>query len=174
MKYRLTQEKDLDAVMGIIEDAKKNMRAAGIDQWQDGYPSREQIMADMERGESHVWERDGEVIGTAMLTFSGDDSYDVIKNGQWLTKEKQYGTIHRIAVKASDCRIGIAGRLLMAMEEECQENGIFSLRIDTHKDNKPMRAWLVKNHFFQCGDITLKNSGASRIAYEKRLKGEEK
>lgn len=169
MEYRLTEEKDLGAVMEIIRDAQGTLKDAGVDQWQDGYPTKEQIRGDIMRGESRVWEENGEIVGTSMLTFTGEESYEVLTGGEWLTKEKNYGTIHRIAVRSSLRRKGIAGRMLQAMEKECREKGVYSLRIDTHQDNKPMRAWLTKNRFFQCGDITLKSTGAPRIAYEKEL-----
>lgn len=167
MNYRCTEEKDLKAVMEIIADAQKRLHEAGIDQWKNGYPTEEQIRADMEKGESRVWEEDGEILGTAMLTLNGDASYDEIRDGEWLSKGESYGTIHRIAAKEN--RQGIAGKLLQAMEAECREKGVFYLRADTHEDNEPMRSWLVKNRFFSCGNITLKETGEPRAAYEKEL-----
>ena len=44
---------------------------AGLDQWQDGYPSEEIIRDDIRNGESRVWEEDGTILGTAMLSFRG-------------------------------------------------------------------------------------------------------
>lgn len=169
MGFRLTEKEDLEAVMMIIREAQGSLKEAGVDQWQEGYPTETQILKDIERGESYVWEENDEIAGTVMFTFSSEPSYKVIKAGQWLTDEKIYGTIHRIAVKKSWRQQGIAGKMLGALEAECREKGVFSLRADTHRDNEPMRTWLVKNSFLHCGSINLYITGAPREAYEKEL-----
>ena len=46
-----------------------------------------------------------------------------------------------------------------------------NLRIDTHEDNIPMRSFLLKHGFVECGIIYLEN-GEERIAYHKVISGE--
>ena len=69
MGYRAGEEKDLEGIMAVIHDAQRTMGEAGLDQWQDGYPSEEIIRDDIRNGESRVWEEDGTILGTAMLSF---------------------------------------------------------------------------------------------------------
>ena len=169
MGFRKANDKDLPAIMTIIQEAKESLRIAGVDQWQAGYPNEESIRGDIERGESWIFEENGEGVGTAMVSFAGEKSYDVIYDGEWLTLEKNYGVIHRIAVKNQWRQKGIAGKMLAEVERMCRERGVYDLRIDTHQDNVPMNTWLIKNRFFQCGTIVLSYSGEKRIAYEKEL-----
>ena len=75
--------------MAVIHDAQRTMGEAGLDQWQDGYPSEEIIRDDIRNGESRVWEEDGTILGTAMLSFRGEPNYDRIYDGEW----KSYRTV---------------------------------------------------------------------------------
>lgn len=98
MGYRAGEEKDLEGIMTVIHDAQRTMGEAGLDQWQDGYPSEEIIRDDIRNGESRVWEEDGTILGTAMLSFRGEPDYDRIYDGEWKLGNVSYATIHRIAV----------------------------------------------------------------------------
>ena len=80
MGYRAGEEKDLEGIMAVIHDAQRTMGEAGLDQWQDGYPSEEIIRDDIRNGESRVWEEDGTILGTAMLSFRGEPNYDRISS----------------------------------------------------------------------------------------------
>jgi len=63
---------------------------------------------------------------------------------------------------------GLASRLLAEAAVIGRRAGKVSLRIDTHRDNKPMQGMLARNGLVLCGEITLA-SGAKRNAYEKIL-----
>ena len=55
MKIRQATYEDLEALMEIFEGAKRIMRASGnLQQWNDGYPSREVVMRDIEAGHCYV------------------------------------------------------------------------------------------------------------------------
>ena len=93
-----------------------------------------------------------------MFDICEDETYEVIKNGQWLSDE-EYGVIHRVA---SDGKIkGVLNKAV----DFCSAKKAH-LRIDTHKDNKIMQHQIEKNGFKKCGIIKLIN-GDERIAYEK-------
>ena len=50
---------DIDRILSIVRSAQLSLRDLGIDQWQDGYPSREVIEADIsiktQRTDLQVW-----------------------------------------------------------------------------------------------------------------------
>ena len=62
----------------------------------------------------------------------------------------------------------LAKEMLLYAQQQCQKQNIQSIRIDTHQDNLSMQAFLNKNGFEYCGQISLEN-GAPRIAFEKLL-----
>lgn len=164
--------------MMLFNAAKERLRLNGVDQWQDGYPNRDVIAADIKNGESYVLIDESDmpeiivhqaedIAATAVISFRGEPTYEAISAGGWLTGEKDdYAVIHRIASADGKIRLGRATRLLCYAQELCRQRKVGSIRIDTHKDNQVMQRWLLKNGFIYCGQIVLAD-GAPRIAFEK-------
>ena len=168
LRFRKGAESDLERIMELVADAQNWFRREEIDQWQDGYPTREIILSDILGGENCVVEHNGVVVATFVASFAGEPTYAEIKGKGWLN-ENSYAVVHRIAV-ADECRRkGIAREILHYAEELSVEQGIADIRIDTHRDNRAMRSLLKKLGYTHCGRITL-TSGAFREAYHKELK----
>ena len=163
LRFRKGVESDLERVMELVADAQNWFRKQGIDQWQDGYPTRELILSDILRGENYIVECNGVVAATAVISFEGEPTYAEVKGRGWLN-DNRYAVVHRIAVSEACRRKGIAKEILHFTQELCAERGICDIRIDTHKDNKAMRSLLKKMGYTHCGRITL-TSGAFREAY---------
>ena len=173
MEFRKTTEEDLPALKKIFDDARETMHASGIDQWTNGYPAESDIRLDMERGESYVLTENGEVVATAAILLAGEVTYTVIRDGKWLTESADdenttYAAVHRIATARALRGRGIASRVIYEAVQIAKRAGKISLRIDTHRDNRPMQGMLARNNFTHCGTITLL-SGAPRNAYEKMI-----
>lgn len=154
---------DIDAIMACIADAQRFLARLGVDQWQDGYPTKEIIEQDILRGESFVMTEDGKVIATAVISFTGEPTYSVIE-GSW-SADIPYGVIHRLAVRDSG-RGGVARRFFSYAEAMAEANGYGCIRVDTHSDNRVMLHLLEELGYARCGVITL-TSGAKRVAFEK-------
>lgn len=167
MNFRRTEIKDIDRALEIIEDAKFYFKENGIDQWQNGYPNREAIISDMEKGDSYVIEEDSQIIGTSAISFGNESNYDVIYDGKWITDGK-YGVVHRVAVDSNIKGKGLGSKVFKYAEELALKLGINSIRVDTHRENIPMQRLIEKNDFIYCG-IILVEDGTERLAYEKKL-----
>lgn len=163
---RKTEISDIAPIMEVIADAQRRLRDAGVDQWQDGYPTAQIIAADIERGESYVYTIDNLVVATAVISFAGEPTYARI-DGSWLD-DASYVVIHRLAVRAGYERQGLAISMFDFAHEQASLRGILSARVDTHKDNRAMQSLLTGQGYILCGEIELL-SGAKRIAYQKRL-----
>ena len=168
LRFRKGEEPDLERIMELIADAQNWFRVQGIDQWQDGYPTRELISSDILYNENYIVECNGVAAATCVVSFAGELTYNKIKGKGWLN-DKSYAVVHRIAVADDYRRKGIAKEILHFTEELCAERGVNNIRIDTHCDNKAMRSLLKKMRYTHCGRITL-TSGAYREAYQKELK----
>lgn len=159
MLIRKTMPCDIDAVLEIYKNARNFMREQGNpNQWKDEYPSRNDVLADIEEGVGHVVIDGEEIVGAFIFKIGEDETYTKIYNGSWKNNEP-YGVIHRIAVKYNGR--GIAGFCF----DECYKI-INNVKIDTHKDNLPMQRALRKFGFEYCGIIYLEN-GEERIAFQK-------
>ena len=171
LRFRKGSETDLERIMELVADAQNWFRRQGLDQWQDGYPTREIISSDIAGDVNYIVELNGVVVATAVISFAGEPTYSDIKGRGWLN-ENSYAVVHRIAV-ADECRRkGVAKEVLHFTEELCAERGVCDVRIDTHRDNRAMRSLLKKMGYTHCGRITL-TSGAFREAYHKELKNRE-
>ena len=165
MVFKKAKIEELDQIMRIIRKAQEQFRKDGIDQWQDNYPNEEIIGADIERGESYILLKDGEVIGTVYLSFEEESDYDKIYEGAWISQEP-YAVIHRLAVDLERKGQGLASVIMEEAVKMSQERGFKSIKVDTHRENKAMQRLLLKNGFQNCGLIYLKD-GAERLAFEK-------
>ena len=159
MEIRKARLEDLDQLMDIFHTARCFMRQNGnTRQWINGYPQRELVVQDIEKGVCYVSVEDNSITGTFTLIEGDDPTYKVIRDGQWIN-DKPYGTIHRAA--SSGKKKGLFGEYVKWSFEKCG-----NLRADTHEDNKIMQHLLEKNGFKYCGIITVKN-GTLRRAYQK-------
>lgn len=170
-RFRKTTEEDIEKVMEILERAKKQIARFGIDQWQDGYPTEEDIKRDIKEGNSYVLVDEGEIVGTTAFSFEEEEAYKNLVAGQWITNNERYGVIHRIAVDGEKGKKGYAKELLQNMEEIAKSQNVFSIRTDTHEGNNGMKAYLYKNGFTYCGVCKYyKPEGTfDRIVFEKKL-----
>ena len=170
MIIRKTTSADLDALMDIFDEARATIAALGIDQWQNGYPSRDVITEDISKERSYTVEVDSTPCGTFVLVDDGEITYDHIYNGHWLTGDESddYVAIHRVAISVSRRGSGISTAIIDYAAQYARSLGRTSLRIDTHEGNVVMRRMLEKHGFQYCGVIYLQN-GDSRVAYERKL-----
>lgn len=159
----------MDALLSLFDEARATIAALGINQWQNGYPSREVVARDIERGESYVYTEDGEIVASFAMLRDIEPTYEKIYDGVWLTGDtNHYVAVHRFAIALSKRGRGIASRIFDFVEGYATDAGKPSIRIDTHEGNVVMRRMLQKNGFLHCGTIFLE-SGDARVAYEKRL-----
>lgn len=157
---RKSTMKDLALMQEVFAEAKQKMRAAGnMRQWTGSYPSDIILADDIERGFSYVIETGGNIVATFVLAECIEPTYDKIYEGTWLNDTLPYATIHRIA-----SRNGYHGIMDLALNFAFSR--IDNIRIDTHRDNTPMRYLIEKHNFTYCGIIYLK-SGDERLAYQR-------
>lgn len=160
-------EADLQAVVELVAQGCAALARQGVDQWQDGYPSPETIRRDLLRGDGRIVRIDGAAAAYAAFVFDGEPAYDRIEEGGWAA-EGPYVAVHRLVVGERFVRRGIAAALLREAAREALVRGIRSFRIDTHPDNGPMRALLVREGFACRGKVRYE---AVRLAYEKPIFG---
>ena len=169
--FRKSEEKDIDKIVEILEKAKIEIKKLGINQWQNGYPNRDVILSDIKNGNSYIIEDEEKIVATAALIFEKESPYSNISEGKWIT-DSDYSVIHRIAVDSELINRGYSSKLLKKLEEVSKEKLVYSIKIDTHEDNKPMQRLLEKNWYVYCGIIYLDKEpsiGEKRMAFEKVL-----
>ena len=173
MEHRLAEVPDLDRIMEIVGDAQRFLKESGVDQWQNGYPTKEVFETDIMKGSCHVFTLDEKVAGVISVYFEEEESYKRVYDGKWLTGEVPYAVFHRAAVGKEYRGKGIAREMLSYVDNAARRRGLNSIRGDTHRDNKAMRALLEKSGFVHCGTIYIdsgKEASSQRVCFEKLLK----
>lgn len=170
MEFILAKTEHLDEICQITEQAKAQLKALGLDQWQKGYPSKEVWENDIATGGAWLATENNTILGVFAFQTTPDPSYAEI-DGAWLT-DTPYASMHRVCVADQSKGKGVAGQMFSFGFEKAQALGFGSMRIDTHPGNQPMQRALTKAGFLPCGTIILKGGcedGDPRIAFEKLL-----
>lgn len=156
MKIIKATEEDIPKMRGILDHGREIQLEAGVNQWAEGYPSKELMREDIEREAAYLClDADNEPVGAASVFTEPDPTYFEIE-GEWLN-DAPYATIHRIATNG---KIKGVGQFMIQWVQERHEN----VRIDTHKDNAAMKYVLEKLGFEYTGVIYIDN-GEARDAY---------
>ena len=159
MTIRPTTYADIDALQAIFAYARVQMAADGNPtQWGDGYPSREQLESDIQRGVSYIVVHNGQPCATFVFIIGEDPTYTYIENGNWLDDTLPYGTIHRIASNGE--QRGIFRTVLHWCSALCS-----NIRIDTHQDNARMIHLIEQAQFTHCGIIYTRDN-SPRMVYQ--------
>ena len=161
MEIRLAFPNEVNAVMKVIEDAKKTLAQSGSDQWQNGYPNVDVIIDDIISGQAYVALEEGEVIAYAAVTRSPESAYDAIYEGKWQGGEPEYLVFHRIAVARDAQGQGVAQTFLEGLIEGFD---YLDFRSDTHAKNIAMQHIFEKLGFKQVGKVPV---DGERLAYQK-------
>lgn len=153
---------DLATVVDLINSGRSIMRDNGnMHQWDGNYPPVDLLRDDIEKGYCHLLIDDDVAIATFALIPGPDVTYARIYDGTWVDVDKPYYVIHRVASLR-----GYHGNMRDILDFCFKVTD--NIRIDTHKDNAPMRHCLLKYGFRYCGIIHLLD-GDDRVAYQKCL-----
>ena len=159
---RKALKNDLLEIKSIVAKARDIMKSSGnVNQWVDGYPSIDVLLADVRSGNAYLLFREDKAIAYFAMIDGPDPTYNFIAEGNWLNNDS-YGVLHRIASNGE--AKGVFKEILIYASEHYS-----NIRIDTHHDNKIMQRLLEKNGFVYCGIIFLAD-GSPRLAYQ-RIKG---
>ena len=102
-------------------------------QWEDRYLEVSTVREnDVKQGISYVYARKTAKSWAPSYFYGKGSTYRVIENGAWHSDQKPYGVIHRVASDGET-----KGVTRAAFTFGMERSGY--LRIDTHRDNKPMQ-----------------------------------
>ncbi len=161
---------DLNNIMIVIEDARKELKFNGLNQWNldNGYPASSDILKDIENQILFVYEEYLTIKGIIAIIPEIDPNYDL--DDFWPTNN-QYISIHRMAVRTDSLKQGIASKMFVFAEQYALKHNISEIRIDTHNLNIKMKKLIEKHNYQYVGVIKLINSNYDNLrnAYYKVL-----
>lgn len=165
LKFRMANESDRESILEIYLDGAEALKADGVNQWQGQYiPSFKDI--DKHLGiDLYVLEYHRRVLSTACLVEGIDEDYESI-NGKWNTSIP-YISIHKVATSNKYKKQSFAKKMMSYIENLAKRKRM-DLRIDTHKDNKKMRNFIMSCGYKYAGEVILQGE-LERLAYDKKV-----
>lgn len=165
LTFRMANELDRESILNIYLEGANALKEDGVDQWQGQYvPSFKDV--DEHLGvDLYVLEYHKRIVFTACLVEGIDEDYENI-NGKWNTS-LPYISIHKVAT-SNEYKKQSFGRKMMSYIENFAKRKKMDLRIDTHKDNKKMRNFILSCGYKYTGELIL-NGELERLGYDKKV-----
>jgi len=128
---------DLDAVMGLLREARRWHEAQGVDAWREFDAAR--ITADIDAGRVYLARMDSELCGTVTLV----DSDALV----WAQERGDELYVHKLAVARRCAGLGIGAEILRWAQGLARQRGKRRLRLDTWDGNRKMREYYERQGF---------------------------
>jgi GNAT superfamily N-acetyltransferase len=129
---------DVEAIMGLLDDATLWLHARGLDQWQAGRARREMfVRSDVELGTVAVVEdADGRIVATITVDDMADADF-------WKKRDRVHKALylHRMAVSRTSAGIGLGAAMLDWAGLEAKRRGRKLLRLDAWATNEGLHAY---------------------------------
>ena len=143
---------DINELMACYELARNRMINEGnLTQWDNKVVFEKEIEEYINRNLLYKVLSNDEIVGCFAYILTGDNAYSIIK-GNWLNNSK-YVTIHKIMSKYNNK--GIGSFMIDIVKNMAINDGIYNIKIDTHKNNISMNKFLINKGFKLCGLISL-------------------
>ena len=165
LTFRMANESDRESILEIYLEGAEALKTDGVDQWQGQYvPSFKDI--DEHLGiDLYVLEYHRKIVSTVCLVEGIDEDYENIK-GKWNTSIP-YISIHKVATSNKYKKQSFAKKMMSYIENFAKRKRM-DLRIDTHKDNKKMRNFIISCGYKYTGEVVLQGE-LERLAYDKKV-----
>ncbi|MEO1011589.1 MAG: GNAT family N-acetyltransferase [Bacteroidota bacterium] len=147
---RLAETKDIPKIIAITKACALHMSHMGIHQWNEHYPTPGVFGKDVEMGQLHVLEINGQVIGTVVVSDVMDEEYKPVK---WLALNGKNSYVHRLCIHPEHQGKGYAQRLMDFAETLSRKKGCISVRLDTFSQNPRNQRFYEQRGYQRLGDI---------------------
>ena len=155
---------DVPTLERLVSRCITTMRAAGIDQWDELYPSRNIIEQDIQTGTAYVLRIHSEIVAMYVLNDQQDPVYGEVP---WAYPARKVCLVHRLMVHPGHSGRGYARLLMHDAEDRARAAGADVMRLDAFDANPRACALYVGLGYRYAGDVRFRK-GLLRC-YEKRL-----
>ncbi|WP_419155411.1 GNAT family N-acetyltransferase [Weissella minor] len=144
---RLATKNDIKHIMPIIQDGQRNLAAAQIPQWQDGYPNRTAIENDIAHNEAYVLVNSETIIGYGVIRQTPEPNYRTPLTGTWVDDTTPYVSLHRVVVSSQFSGQHLGQIFMSNLLTISYSLGFRAARIDTHEKNTRMQHLITATGF---------------------------
>ncbi|GGM34240.1 N-acetyltransferase [Paraliobacillus quinghaiensis] len=157
-------EKDLGAIMKVVDQVIEVMHAQGSFQWDESYPLVSDYQKDLNRDELYVYEELGAILGACTISNRGHEEYHLIN---WSEHDLAL-TLKRLAVSPNARGKGVADQFIEFAEELAHKKNIPHLNTDTFAENLYAQQ-LFKRNEFRFVQARIEDEGSELYYFEKNV-----
>ena len=167
---RLGEAGDLDDLLALLRDCVREMNGRGLDQWDDVYPDRATLAADLDARSLYVAARGAPparvLLGAFTLNQRQDPEYADVA---WRITAAPIAVVHRLMVSPLAQRRGIGRFLMRFAEAEACRLGFRAIRLDTLDDNARALAFYRSLGYRAAGGVRFRKGAFT--CFERALPG---
>lgn len=164
MRVEPAREHDLPALADILRACVAAMRSAGIDQWDDLYPTPRHLAEDCAAGTLLVLRDAAAPAGLATLDQAEPAEYAAVP---WTHTTAPIAIVHRLMIDPARQRRGLAKVLMQQLEAHAIAAGTRTIRLDTYAGNAPALRLYDALGYRRAGEVTFRKGRF--ICFEKPL-----
>lgn len=142
--YRLAVLGDIESVFTLIQGAIAEMELHDIFQWDELYPSREDILKDIEQETLYLAYKEADLVAIYVISDFSDSAY---QNANWMYDENKAYVLHRFCVEPAYQNQGIGAQVLRHIEMQVAQMGYESIRLDVFTLNPYAQKLYRKNGY---------------------------
>lgn len=132
LEYRLGQIDDIKDITNLISDAIEEMELHKIFQWDEIYPTEEDFIEDIRKGNLFVVKEDGKLVAIYVISDESDEAY---KSANWKYEDETSYILHRFCVSRDFLNMGYGKKILLNIENQIRDMGYKSIRLDVFTNN---------------------------------------
>lgn len=149
LTYEKAQSEQLEEIMALYETVKEDLIKQGIDQWDEAYPVRGDIIEDIRNKEMYIVRLGNTLAAAYTINRTQDNAY---KFGSFKDQKGEYVVLHRLCVLPALQHMGLAGRVMEHIEAEAKKAGASSVRLDVFTKNPRAMALYERMGYTYAGD----------------------
>jgi ribosomal protein S18 acetylase RimI-like enzyme len=142
---------DLDGLERLLRAVIAGMRAQGLDQWDEVYPTREVLARDVAAGELWVASL-GPIAGALVLNTHQDPEYGEVA---WELAGR-VAVVHRLMTDPAVQGRGVARALMAFAEDEARSRGFDAIRLDAFAQNARALELYARLGYRKAGEVTFR------------------
>ena len=160
---RLARIEELETIYILVQEAIRHMDEQGISQWDDVYPSKAILNADIENRQMYLIEVDGRLAGLVVINEDQSPEYAGVAWGY----DGRVLVVHRLTIHPDFQRHRLASHLMDFAEEMAAAENYDSIRLDAFTRN-PAAFTLYENRGYRRAGVVRFRKG-DFFVYEKKI-----
>ena len=161
---RLAAVSDLDEVVALFQAAICNMVEHNILQWDEIYPARDDIEADIQNQEMYCLMEEGKIAAVMVINAQQALEYS---EGNWQFPHLKAAVLHRLCVHPAFQNRGLGRQMTLYAEEIARERGHEVLRLDAFSQNPHALVMYESLGYLHAGSVTFRKG--MFFLFEKKL-----